>query len=52
MYDPDHDWNKIIPCNNKFKWIDRIILGIILLSLSFATVALFLSLFKPEQYCL
>ena len=52
MPEIDHDWDKIQSCKQKYGVYDKIVMGIILISLGFCSAALLLAVINNPRFCI
>lgn len=52
MPEIDHDWDKIQSCKQKYGLYDKIVMGIILISLGFCSAALLLAVVNNPRFCM
>jgi hypothetical protein len=52
MPEIDHDWDKIQSCKQKYGLYDKIVMGIILISLGFCSAALLLAVINNPRFCM
>lgn len=52
MPEIDHDWDKIQSCKQKYGLYDKIVMGIILITLGFCSAALLLAVINNPRFCM
>lgn len=52
MPEIDHDWDKIQKCRPKYDFFDKIVMGIVLITLGFCSAALLLAVINNPRFCM
>lgn len=52
MPEIDHDWDKIQKCRPKYDFFDKIVMGIVLITLGFCSASLLLAVINNPRFCM